>query len=197
MGRELAQNKSWWQTATVCQTTETCVKIQTQNTANAGQNHYRIVVVYDSKTSKGTLYVVNGSGKDQRIVLQGGVVVGGNGHVTPTGNFHAGSWEVDHTSKLYGALANKAWSKSFLGLNAFGPYQLHIQELESKGIYIHGTMGPGWSPTTAISGLAVSQTSHGCVRMCNRDDIALHNLMPHPEGTPIKISTSPSDAPEH
>jgi RHS repeat-associated protein len=156
----------------------------------------RIVVIYDSKASKGTLYVVGGSGTDQEILLQGGVVVGGDGHVTPTGKFHAGSWEIDHTSKLYGALADKKWSKSFLGLNAFGPYQLHIKELESRGIYIHGTMGPGWSPTTAVSGLAVSQTSHGCVRMCNRDDIALHNLLPHPEGTPITISTNPKDAPE-
>jgi len=160
------------------------------------QSQYRIIVVYDSRTSKGTLYVVGGSGKGQQILLQGNVVVGGDGHLTPTGSFTAGRWEVDHTSRLYGALANTPWSKSILGLNAFGPYQLHINELEEKGIYVHGTMGPGWSPTTAISGLAVSETSHGCVRMCNRDDIALHTLLPHPEGTPIKISTNSNDAPE-
>ena len=40
-----------------------------------------------------------------------------------------------------------------------------------------------------------SQTSHGCVRMCNRDDIKLLNMMPDPVGNPIKISTNPNDLP--
>jgi len=149
----------------------------------------RIEIVYDSKTSKGTFSLVTGSGEDKKILLQGDVVVGGKGHLTPTGHFHAGSWEKDHTSTLYGGLANTPWSKSFLGLNAFGPYQLHIKELEKRGIYLHGTMGPSWSPTTAISGFALSETSHGCVRMCNIDNIALHDVLPHPEGTPININT--------
>jgi RHS repeat-associated protein len=156
-----------------------------------------ITVVYDPKTSKGTLTVTgqNKGDKKATLLLTANVVVGGDGHPTPTGNFHAANWEKDHTSKLYGWQADTPWSKSPLGLNALGPYQLHIKELESRGIWIHGTMGPGWSPTTSISGVAVSSTSHGCVRMCNRDDIQLFKMMPNPVGNPIKISTNPTDLP--
>jgi hypothetical protein len=151
-----------------------------------------ITVVYNKKTSEGTLTVTgqNKGDKNPTVLLKADVVVGGDGHVTPTGKFTASVWEKDHVSTKYGSLANKPWSKTLFGGNAFGPYQLHIKELEGQGIYIHGTMGPGWSPTTKISGLAVSETSHGCVRMCNRDDIALHNMMPHPAGNSIIIRTS-------
>jgi len=98
--------------------------------------------------------------------------------VTPTGTFTASYWEKDHVSKAYGSLADTPWSKTRLGGNAFDPCQLHMKELESRGIYIHGTMGPGWSNMTSISGLMVSETSHGCVRMGNADISSLHNMMP-------------------
>jgi len=158
-----------------------------------------ITVVYNPKTSKGTLTVTgqNKGDKQATVLLTGNVVVGGDGHVTPTGNFHAGNWQKDATTNEYGWRANTPWSKSPLGINAFGPYQLHIKELEGRGIYIHGTMGPGWSPTTSISGVAVSQASHGCVRMCNQDDITLFKMMPNPNGNPVNISTNPRDAKGH
>jgi RHS repeat-associated protein len=158
----------------------------------------KITVVYNPETSKGTLTVTgqNKGDKKATVLMTGSVVVGGDGHVTPTGNFHAGNWQKDATTNIYGWQASTPWSKSALGLNAFGPYQLHIKELEGRGIWIHGTMGPGWSPTTSISGIAVSQTSHGCVRTCNSDNLNLHKIMPDPVGNPIKISTNPHDAPE-
>jgi lipoprotein-anchoring transpeptidase ErfK/SrfK len=157
---------------------------------------YQITVVYDPKTSQGTFYLLGKSGKESKTVLQANVVVGGQDHVTPTGDFHASFWETDHISKQYGWKADTAWSKSIMGLNAFGPYQLHIGELEKRGIYIHGTMGPGWSHTTAVSGIAVSQSSHGCVRMSNADVIALHSLIPEPQGISIKITTNPNETPK-
>ncbi len=158
-----------------------------------------ITVVYDPKTSSGTLTVTgqNKGDKKATVLLTSGVIVGGDGHLTPTGNFHAANWEKDHTTKIYGWQADKKWSESPLGLNAFGPFQLHIKELENRGIWIHGTMGPSWSWTTKLSGVAVSETSHGCVRLCNRDDIQLFRMMPNPVGNPIKISTNPNDLPGH
>jgi lipoprotein-anchoring transpeptidase ErfK/SrfK len=139
---------------------------------------------------------VEGVHGTNNVRLQGQVVVGGEGHTTPTGEFHASSWEKDHTSKRYGWMADTPWSKSFLGVNAFGPFQLHIQELEERGIYIHGTMGPAWSSTTAISGVTVSETSHGCIRMSNSDIIKLHDLLPRPKGVPIRITTDPEEEPK-
>ena len=158
-----------------------------------------ITVVYDRKTSEGTLTVTgqNKGDKKATVLLTASVVVGGDGHITPTGDYHAGKWTKDYTTQTYGWKANTKWSESPLGLNAFGPYQLHIKELEDRGIWIHGTMGPGWSGTTKVSGIAVSETSHGCVRMCNRDDIQLFKMMPNPVGNPIKISTNPNDFPGH
>lgn len=151
----------------------------------------RIVVVYDAKSSRGTLYGVDGTGN---LALKSDVVVGGDGHTTPAGSFHASYWEHDHTSTKYGHLADTPWSKSFWGGNAFGPYQLHIRELENRGIYIHGTMGPRFNPSTELNAL-VSPTSHGCVRMNNVDNIRLHDLLPKPNGVPVVISTNPADAP--
>jgi RHS repeat-associated protein len=158
-----------------------------------------ITVVYDPRTSKGTLTVTgqNKGDKHATVLLTASVIVGGDGHVTPTGDFHAGNWQKDATTRAYGWQADTPWSQSPLGLNAFGPYQLHIRELEDRGIWIHGPMGPGWSPTTFVSGIAVSQTSHGCVRMCNRDDIKLFNMMPNPNGNPIRISANPYGVPRY
>ena len=150
-----------------------------------------ITVTYDSETSEGTL-VVTGQNKGEKnptTLLTADVVVGGDGHVTPTGKFTASFWEKDHVSKLYGTSADTPWSKTLLGGNAFGPYQLHIKELDSRGIFIHGTMGPGWSPTTWGNRLFLSPTSHGCVRMCNRDDLTLHDIMPNPSGNKIIINS--------
>ncbi len=150
-------------------------------------------ISFDPKTSKGTLTVAgqNKSDASPSTLLTTDVVVGGTGHLTPTGTFHAARWEKDHTSKLYGSLADTPYSKTWLGGNAFGPFQLHIRELESRGIYIHGTMGPSWNPSTMLNGL-VSSTSHGCVRMNNVDNIKLHDLMPHPEGNTIIIKANPT-----
>ena len=152
-----------------------------------------ITIVYDPKTSHGTLTVtgINPGDKEATTLLTASVVVGGDGHVTPTGTFTATVWEKDHVSKLYGNAANTPWSKTTLGGNAFGPYQLHIKELDGKGIMIHGTMGPSWSPTTWGSRVFLSPTSHGCIRMCNRDDIDLHKMMPNPSGNKIIIKNNP------
>ncbi len=152
-----------------------------------------ITVTYDPNTSKGTLTVtgMNKGDKEATTLLKADVVVGGDGHVTPTGTFTATSWEKDHVSTLYGNAANTPWSKTALGGNAFGPYQLHLKELDGRGIFIHGTMGPAWSPTTWGNRLFLSPTSHGCIRMCNRDDIDLHRIMPNPAGNKIIIGTTP------
>jgi RHS repeat-associated protein len=152
-----------------------------------------ITITYDPETSHGTLVVTgqNKGDKKATTLLTSDVVVGGEGHETPTGKFTASFWEKDHVSKLYGSAADTPWSKTLLGGNAFGPYQLHIKELENRGIFIHGTMGPGWLGTTWGSRLFVSPTSHGCVRMCNRDDLTLHDIMPDPKGNKIIIEANP------
>ena len=152
-----------------------------------------ITVTYNPKTSQGTLTVtgMNKGDKEATTLLTASVVVGGDGHVTPTGTFTAKSWEKDHVSTLYGNAANTPWSKTLLGGNAFGPYQLHIKELDGRGIMIHGTMGPSWSTKTWGNAIFLSPTSHGCIRMCNADDINLHNMMPNPSGNKIIINTTP------
>lgn len=151
---------------------------------SGSQKEDRQITVDCNKDSSGTLRLMEGD----KTLLKGNVVVGGKDHPTPTGKFHASKWEKDHTSKLYGNNANTPWSKSALGRNAFGPYQLHIKELESRGIYIHGTMGPSWFPSPMLNRF-LSPTSHGCVRMSNRDIISLHNLLPNPAGIPITINS--------
>jgi hypothetical protein len=150
-----------------------------------------ITITYDPKTSKGTLVVTgqNKGDKTPTVLLTSSVVVGGDGHVTPTGTFTASVWEKDHVSTKYGSAANTPFSKTKLGGNAFGPFQLHIKELDSQGIYIHGTMGPSWSPVTWGNSIFLSPTSHGCVRMCNSDDVSLHTMMPNPSGNKIVIQT--------
>lgn len=150
-------------------------------------------IVYDPNTSHGTLTVTgqNKGDKEGTVLLTSSVVVGGDGHVTPTGTFTASVWEKDHVSTKYGSAANTPWSKTLMGGNAFGPYQLHIKELESRGIYIHGTMGPRWSPTTWGNSIFLSPASHGCVRMCNADIFTLHDIMPNPRGNRIIISNDP------
>lgn len=75
---------------------------------------------------------MNKGDKSPTELLKADVVVGGDGLVTPTGTFTAKSWEKDHVSTLYGSAANKPWSKTTLGGNAFGPFQLHIQELDGR-----------------------------------------------------------------
>ena len=146
-----------------------------------------ITVVFEP-TWKGVLTVSGQRRGDKRpTVLLTADVVGGP-H-TPMGSFHASYWETDHVSTKYGSLADTPYSKTLLGGNAFGPYQLHILELEKRGIYIHGTMGPRWNPSTALNAL-VSPTSHGCIRMANTDNITLHAMTPHPAHIPITIKKS-------
>jgi len=154
-----------------------------------------IKVVYDKKTSNGTLTVTgqNKGDKKPTVLLTTSVVVGGDGHVTPTGTFTATVWEKDHVSTKYGNAANTPWSKTKLGGNAFGPYQLHMKELDSRGIFIHGTMGPSWSPTTWGNSIFLSPASHGCVRMCNSDNIKLHDMMPNPSGNKVIITQQPEE----
>jgi len=164
----------------------------------AGDKHFSkctIIIVHNPKTHKGTLTVVgeNEGDSSPTVLLTSDVVVGGDGHVTPTGTFTATYWEKDHVSKLYGSAADTPWSKTKLGFNAFGPYQLHIKELEGRGIMIHGTIGPSWSPTTWGSSFFLSPASHGCVRMCNSDNIDLHTIMPSPSGNKIIIESKPKD----
>jgi RHS repeat-associated protein len=151
-----------------------------------------VTIAYDPKTSNGTLRVTGqNKGETQgTVLLTTSVVVGGDGHVTPVGKFTASVWEKDHVSTKYGSNANTPWSKTLLGGNAFGPYQLHIKELEGRGIYIHGTMGPGWNPWTWGNRI-LSPTSHGCVRVCNADIFTLHDIMPNPRGNKIIISNEP------
>jgi lipoprotein-anchoring transpeptidase ErfK/SrfK len=144
----------------------------------------KITINFNRDSSNGTLRLTDGD----KTLLSASVVVGGKDHPTPTGNFHAAAWEKDHTSKLYGNNANTPWSKTSWGRNAFGPYQLHIRELESRGIFIHGTIGPGSFPFTWGNRL-ISPNSHGCVRMSNKDINSLHNQLPNPEGIPINISS--------
>ena len=143
-----------------------------------------IEVVFDDKTWKGDLTVTgHNSGEAAQVLLTADVVGGPH---TPMGTFHASYWEKDHTSKKYGSLADVPYSKTMLGGNAFGPFQLHMHELEKRGIYIHGTMGPSWNPSTALNAL-VSPTSHGCVRIANTGNITLHDIMPHPDHNTVVI----------
>jgi RHS repeat-associated protein len=147
-----------------------------------------ITITYDKKTHEGTLVVTgqNKGDKSATTLLTSSVVVGGDGHVTPTGTFTATRWEGDHTSKVEGRWSETPYSKTMFGTNAFGPFQLHMKELDSRGIYIHGTMGPNNSPFTFGNDL-FGTASHGCIRMCNRDDNALHTLMPNPAGNKVII----------
>lgn len=143
-----------------------------------------ITVVLDANY-RGTLTVTGQNKGDTAAttLLTADIVAGPN---TPLGSFHASSWEKDHVSTKYGSLADTPYSKTVLGGNAFGPYQLHIAELESRGIYIHGTMGPTWNPSTELNAL-ISPTSHGCVRMANTDNITLHDMTPSPSRIPLII----------
>jgi lipoprotein-anchoring transpeptidase ErfK/SrfK len=154
-----------------------------------------ITVTYDPKTSHGTLIVtgMNKGDKSPTQLLKADVIVGGmvdgKMNVTPTGTFTATYWTKDQVSTKHGNAANVPWSKTLLGGNAFGPFQLHMKEHPS--IEIHGTMGPSWFTATWASSIFLSPVSHGCVRMCNADDISLHNMMPNPSGNKTIIQTGP------
>jgi lipoprotein-anchoring transpeptidase ErfK/SrfK len=149
----------------------------------------QIAVVLDDQW-RGTLTVTGQekTGTPSKTLLVAEVVAGPH---TPLGTFHASKWEKDHVSKKYGSLADTPYSKTILGGNAFGPYQLHIFELEERGIYIHGTMGPKWNPSTTLNAL-ISPTSHGCIRMANTDNVTLYGMMPHPDQNLIIISKKDS-----
>lgn len=145
---------------------------------------YRITIELNTSTWRGMLTVTAQShNESSKVLLHTEIVAGSH---TPVGNFHASYWEKDHVSRQYGSLADTPYSKTLLGGNAFGPYQLHIAELEHRGIYIHGTMGPTWNPSTTLNAL-VSPTSHGCIRMANTDNIKLRGLIQNPAGIPISI----------
>jgi hypothetical protein len=96
-------------------------------------------------------------------------------------------------SKVEGRWSETPYSKTWFGTNAFGPWQLHMhgatgngQDIDVRGIYIHGTMGSSDSRFTFGNDL-FGTASHGCVRMCNHDDNALHTLMPNPSGNKVII----------
>lgn len=94
-----------------------------------------ITVTYDKKTHEGTLVVTgqNKGDKTATILLTSSVVVGGDGHITPTGTFTAKRWEGDHTSKVEGRWSETPYSKTWFGTNAFGPWQLHMSGKTSNG----------------------------------------------------------------
>jgi lipoprotein-anchoring transpeptidase ErfK/SrfK len=154
-----------------------------------------ITIAYDPDTSSGTLTVTgqNKGDKQATVLLTSSVVVGGDGHVTPVGRFDSRRACGRRITPRRNTVRTQALrgAKSLVGRNVFGPYQLHIKELEGRGIYIHGTMGPSWSPTTWGNRFLLSPTSHGCVRMCNADMFTLHDIMPNPRGNKIVISNHP------
>ncbi len=99
-----------------------------------------------------------------RIVRAGRVAVGARGAETPLGLFYV-TWRFKPTAPILGAFAfeTSAYSK--------------LTDWPGGGIVgVHGTDSP-W-----LLGQAVS---HGCVRMHNRDAVALRSLMKL--GTPILI----------
>jgi lipoprotein-anchoring transpeptidase ErfK/SrfK len=144
-----------------------------------------ITIALDNSTWRGRLTVCGQNRGDASAteLLTADVVAGPH---TPMGNFSATYWEKYHVSSKYGSLADTPYSKTLLGENAFGPYQLHMMELEGRGIYIHGTMGPRWNPSTTLNAL-VSPTSHGCIRRANTDNIALHEMMPIPNANRVIV----------
>jgi lipoprotein-anchoring transpeptidase ErfK/SrfK len=147
-----------------------------------------ITVIFDGQ-SNGKMTVTGQNKGDQTasVLFTGLCVVGGRDTPTPTGNFHASRWEKDHVSSKHLAHEDVPYSKTRFGDNAFGPYQLHILELETRGIYIHGTIDPHNNPFTFLNRL-VSPASHGCVRMSNYDITKLHTMMPSPKGNQIILN---------
>ena len=138
-----------------------------------------ITVVFDPSSWQGVLTVTGQNhGDPGPTALLTADVVGGP-H-TPMGSYHASYWETDHVSKKYGSLADTPYSKTLLGGNAFGPYQLHIQELESRGIYIHGT--------TEESNIG-RPASFGCIRMRSRDVLRVFDETP--VGAKVEILNCP------
>ncbi len=147
------------------------------------------LTVNERADSNGTVTVMAKNKGDvlETLVFEGSCVVGGRDTPTPLGKYYASRWEKDHVSTKHLDHETVPYSKSWIGDNAFGPYQLHILELETRGIYIHGTIGPAGNPVTFFNRL-VSPTSHGCVRMSNRDITKLFSMMPNPRGNEIIIN---------
>ena len=104
-----------------------------------------ITITYDKTTSQGTLMVTGQNKIDPAptTLLESAVVVGGDGHVTPTGKYHAARWEKDHTSTKYGHLADTPYSKTLLAEMPSG--------LTS---FIYGNWTAGVSTCTALWGQA-------------------------------------------
>jgi RHS repeat-associated protein len=104
-----------------------------------------IKIVYDPKTSKGTLTVLgqNKGDKDPTVLLTSSVVVGGNGHVTPTGTFTATVWEKDHVSTKYGNAANTPWRKTALGPASRNSAWIY-------GSVLYAGLPPGFTPHNCL-----------------------------------------------
>ncbi len=151
-----------------------------------------ITVVF-GQDPEGSVTVTAGKKGDQTLiqVFRGSCVVGGPDSPTPTGTFHASRWEKDHVSSKRLPHEDVPYSKTRFGDNAFGPYQLHILELEQRGIYIHGTIGPINNPWTILNRI-VSRNSHGCIRMSNRDITQLYTMIPNPRNNIVIIKRADS-----
>jgi RHS repeat-associated protein len=117
------------------------------------------------------------------------IIVGCDKYETPEGDFQAGDWIEDKTNPEYGPIP---WSEDFT--NPYGPWFLPINDLNGQYTTygIHGTAGPGWywNPAPPFPGLWPGdfwECSHGCVRLSNRGIYKLHDLLPNPRRTPIRI----------
>ncbi len=120
-----------------------------------------------------------------RELFSTSVVTGSPETPTPVGQWTVDNWIRDYATPTYQGCSDTPWSESTLGFNVFGPYQLPIRG--KPGYYIHGTLGPGWSPTTFGNRL-LGGRSHGCIRMANADIRELHDsILPNPRNTRLSV----------
>ncbi len=148
----------------------------------------RIVIDITNKT----FFVIEK--KTDKIIFEADVILGSKETPTPQGKFHAGNWVRDYVTPKWGWQSDTPWSKTLLGGNAFGPFQLPL--FEKPGYFIHGTMGPGWA-SLKWGQMLVSPESHGCIRMCNPDIQQLHDeILKNPRGIEIEIKKSVKDQQE-
>jgi lipoprotein-anchoring transpeptidase ErfK/SrfK len=104
--------------------------------------------------------------RDGRPILRVAVAVGAPSHPTPTGRFHVRNKLTRYRSPQYGPVA--------FGISARSP---DATDWPAGGfVGIHGTDRPELVP---------GRVSHGCIRMRNRDVLALARRMP--VGTPVTI----------
>jgi RHS repeat-associated protein len=131
------------------------------------------------------LYLLDVAGE---VVFKARVVTGAPDTPTFTGNFKLGYWEKDKTSTRWDGLSDTPWSKSYYGGNVFGAYFVPI--LDSKGKSVNGEGIHGKYGNNAFYEFlyeVLVPRSHGCIRLSNPDIIALHDMLPLSNGTPLEI----------